>query len=162
MPFNLKRSHIIVLVIALLLVLWVLSGPAHKADTTERPLNPEETGFSVGYKVLSPEQITAYLTDVIQPKLESVEGVSQAQILGPSTYAMRIWLDTQKLNAMGVTVNDVTAALEKDNVQAAAGSTKGKEVSLSIQATTDLSSADQFKKIVVKDVKGRLVYLGDV
>lgn len=56
MPFNLKRSHIIVLVIALLLVLWVLSGPAHKADTTERPLNPEETGFSVGYKVLSPEK----------------------------------------------------------------------------------------------------------
>jgi multidrug efflux system membrane fusion protein len=56
MPFNLKRSHIIVIVIALLLVLWVLSGPTHEDDTTERPLNPEETGFSVGYKVLSPEQ----------------------------------------------------------------------------------------------------------
>lgn len=56
MPLNLKRSHIIVLVIALLLVLWVLSGPAHEEDTTERAMSPEVNGFSVGYKVLSPEK----------------------------------------------------------------------------------------------------------
>lgn len=56
MSLNLKRSHIIVLVIAILLTLWVLSGPAHKSDVTERPLNTEETSFSVAYKLLTPEQ----------------------------------------------------------------------------------------------------------
>lgn len=53
---KIKRSHIIVLVIALLLILWVLSGPTHEEDTTERPMSPEATGFSVGYKVLNPEK----------------------------------------------------------------------------------------------------------
>ena len=74
---------------------------------------------------------------------------------------MRIWLNSQAMNAMGVTPGDISAALTKNNVQSAAGTTKGSQVSINVQATTDLNTIDQFKKVVVKSSNGRLVRLGD-
>ena len=54
-------------------------------------------------------QITDYLTRVVQPLLQTVDGVAQAQILGGQTFAMRIWLDPTRMAALGVTANDVRA-----------------------------------------------------
>ena len=135
----------------------------------EQPVIAKDTGkgmdlmyLSFDSKTISPEQITAYLTDVVQPKLQTIGGVAQAEILGGSTYAMRIWLNSQKMNAMGVTTGDITTALQNNNVQSAAGTTKGSKVLINVQATTDLNNVDQFNKIVIKKNNGRLVYLGDV
>src|ERR1700677_3434772 len=60
---------------------------------------------------LAPNQITDYLTRVVQPKLQGVEGVQTAELLGQKVFALRAWLDPQKLAAFGLTAADVSAAL---------------------------------------------------
>ena len=65
-------------------------------------------GFALMYlsfnsKVMTPSQITDYLTRVVQPRLQTVDGVANAQILGGQTFAMRIWLDPTRMASLGVT-----------------------------------------------------------
>ena len=69
-------------------------------------------GFALMYlsfnsEVMTPSQITDYLTRVVQPRLQTVDGVANAQILGGQTFAMRIWLDPTRMASLGVTPNDV-------------------------------------------------------
>lgn len=112
---------------------------------------------------LSPGQITDYLTRVVQPKLQTVFGVAQAKILGNNTFAMRIWLDPQKMAARNVTAKDVSDALANNNFQAAPGATKGPFVAFNISAKTDLHDAEGFKQIVIKQNKdGSLIRMQDV
>ena len=73
-------------------------------------------GFALMYigfnsDVMSSSQISDYLNRVIQPKLQSISGVANAEILGGQTFAMRIWLDPDRMAAFGVTPLDVSAAL---------------------------------------------------
>ena len=67
-------------------------------------------------KKMTNEQITDYLTRIVQPKLQTVAGVSNAEILGGKTYAMRIWLDTHKMAALNISPTDIASALQKENI----------------------------------------------
>lgn len=111
---------------------------------------------------LQPEQITDYITRVVQPQLESVQGVSQAKILGGKVFAMRIWLDSKRLSALNLTPSDIKAALLKNNYQAAAGQTKGQYVIFNINANTDLNKAQEFRNIVVGHKGDSVIHLGEV
>jgi multidrug efflux pump len=113
-------------------------------------------------KDMSSEQVTDYLTRVVQPKLETVEGVAQASILGGKTFSMRVWLDPKKMIALGVSASDLKNALTNNNVQSAAGQIKGGFVTYNVKATTDVDSVAAFKKIVIKQVSGKLVRVEDV
>ncbi|MGH8278150.1 MAG: efflux RND transporter permease subunit [Gammaproteobacteria bacterium] len=106
-------------------------------------------------------QITDYVTRVIQPKIQTVNGVAQAQVFG-FPYAMRIWLDPAKMAAYGVTASDVSAALLQNNYLASPGATKGNYVAMNIAASTDLSSARDFGDIVLRSQNGALVRIKDV
>ncbi|MGB9429732.1 MAG: efflux RND transporter permease subunit [Gammaproteobacteria bacterium] len=106
-------------------------------------------------------QITDYVTRVIQPKLQTLDGVAQAQVFG-FPYAMRIWLDPKKMAAYGVTASDVANALVQNNYLAAPGATKGSLVSMNIAATTDLQNAPAFGDIVLRSQNGALVRIKDV
>ncbi|MCB1826984.1 MAG: efflux RND transporter permease subunit [Coxiellaceae bacterium] len=108
------------------------------------------------------EQITDYLSRVVQPKLETVSGVSEAQLLGPQYYAMRIWLNTKRMAALGVSPNDIVNALQNNNFQAAAGSTKGVYVALPVNADTDVQTPEAFENIIIKQDGNTLVHLKDV
>src|SRR5207248_440062 len=99
---------------------------------------------------LDQNQITDYLTRVVQPKLSAVSGVQRADILGDRTFAMRIWLKPDQMAARGVSPSDVRDALSKNNYLSALGSTKGSAVSVNLVANTDLRSADEFKQMVIK------------
>ncbi|MDF1655729.1 MAG: efflux RND transporter permease subunit [Coxiellaceae bacterium] len=113
--------------------------------------------------VMSPQQVTNYISRVVQPVFATVPGVAQVQLLGGGyTYAMRIWLSTDRMAALGVTPEDVTVALKRNNFQSAAGNTKGKYITVSIRAMTDLQSVKEFKNIVVKSKNNNLVHLGDI
>lgn len=112
--------------------------------------------------VLTPGQITDYLTRVVQPKLETVSGIAQAQIIGGQTFAMRIWLNPQKMAAFNVTPQDVNNALAQNNFQSAAGQTKGELVAFNINAATDLHDEKQFQQLVVKTNNGALIRMQDV
>ena len=75
-------------------------------------------GFALMYlsfnsAVMSSSQITDYLIRVVQPQLQTVDGVANAQILGGQTFAMRIWLDPTKMAARGVSANDIRNALAR-------------------------------------------------
>jgi len=117
---------------------------------------------SFASETLDNSQITDYLTRVVQPKLVTVAGVQRADILGAGTFAMRVWLKPDRMTALKVTASDVANALSSNNVLAAVGSTKGQMVAIDMTARTDLRTAEEFRKLVVREEDGAIVRLGDV
>jgi len=117
-------------------------------------------GFSS--KDLDQNQITDYLTRVVQPKLSAISGVQRADILGSRTFAMRIWLKPDKMAALGISPSHVRDALANNNYLAALGRTKGSMVSVNLVANTNLQTADEFRRLVVKEDKGVIVRLGEI
>ncbi len=139
-------------------------------QAAQKPVISKSTGSKTALMYLayqsnqmSPQQVTNYISRVVQPVFATVPGVAEVQLLGGGyTYAMRIWLNSDRMAALGVTPEDVTSALQRNNFQSAAGSTKGKYITVSIRAMTDLQSVNEFKNIVVKSNKNSLVHLGDI
>jgi multidrug efflux pump len=130
-------------------------------------LETADTQFAAMYigvssKDLDENQITDYLTRVVQPKLSAVSGVQRADILGNRTFAMRLWLKPDQMAAHGVSPSDVRDALSKNNYLSALGSTKGSMVSVNLVANTDLRTPDDFKQMVVKQENGVVVRIGEI
>ncbi len=124
-------------------------------------------GFALMYlsfnsSVMTASQITDYLTRVVQPRLQTVDGVANAQILGGQVFAMRIWLNPTKMAALSVTPNDVRAALAANNFTTAAGEVKSDYTQVSVNALTSLDSAKAFGQLVIASHGDALVRLGDV
>jgi len=111
---------------------------------------------------LDQNQITDYLTRVVQPKLSAVSGVQRADILGERTFAMRIWLKPDRMAALGITPSAVHDALAKNNYLAAIGATKGSMVSVNLVSNTNLTTTDEFRQLVVKNDNGVVVRLGEI
>jgi multidrug efflux pump len=113
-------------------------------------------------ETLDQNQITAYLSQMVQPQLSSVKGVQRADILGGRVFAMRVWLKPDELAARGLSPAAVRAALQANNALAAVGSTKGSMLSVSLIANTSLKNVDEFKKLVVAERNGAITRLSDV
>src|SRR6184192_4293661 len=111
---------------------------------------------------LDPNQITDYLTRVVQPKLSAISGVQRADILGARTFAMRIWLKPDLMAARGIAPSGVHDALARNNYLSALGRTKGSMVSVNLVANTDLRTAEEFRQLVVKEQNGVVVRLGEI
>src|SRR6202140_1721085 len=111
---------------------------------------------------LAPNQITDYLTRVVQPKLQAVPGVQTAELLGQKVFALRAWLDPQKLAAFGLTATDVSQALTANDYISGIGNTKGQMVQVNLSASTSLHSAEEFRNLVIKQSGGAIVRLKDV
>src|SRR5881409_3758500 len=111
---------------------------------------------------LDPNQITDYLTRVVQPKLSAITGVQRAEILGGRTFAMRIWLKPDQMAARGISPSQVRDALAQNNYLSALGRTKGSMTSVNLVANTDLKTVDEFKQLVVAEHGGDVVRLGDI
>src|SRR5438067_1448208 len=111
---------------------------------------------------LDPNQITDYLTRVVQPKLSAISGVQRADILGARTFAMRIWLKPDKMAALGISPSAVREALARNNYLSALGRTKGSMVSVNLMANTDLRTPEEFRQLVVKKAGNVIVRLGEV
>jgi multidrug efflux pump len=130
-------------------------------------LQTADTQFAAMYlsfssKDLDQNQITDYLTRVVQPKLSAISGVQRADILGKRTFAMRVWLKPDKMAALGISPSQVRDALANNNYLSALGRTKGSMVSVNLVANTDLRNADEFRQLVVKEDKGTVVRLGEI
>jgi multidrug efflux pump len=106
--------------------------------------------------------ISDYLTRVVQPLLSTVDGVASADIIGGQTFAMRIWLDPIRMAGRGVSAADVSAAIQANNFQAAAGQTKGYFIVSNVTTNADLANVQQFKRMVVKAKDGGLVRMEDI
>src|SRR6188508_3484997 len=123
-------------------------APIIQLQTADSQFAAAYLGFSS--KDLDQNQITDYLTRVVQPKLSAIPGVQRADILGDRTFAMRIWLKPDQMAAHGLSPSAVRDALARNNYLSALGRTKGSMVSVNLVANTDLQTPDEFRQLVVK------------
>jgi multidrug efflux pump len=134
--------------------------PVIDLQTADNQFAAMYIGFSA--RELDQNQITDYLTRVVQPKLSAISGVQRADILGNRTFAMRIWLKPDKMAALGISASAVRDALSKNNHLSALGQTKGSMVSVNLVANTDLRTPEEFRQLVVKQDKNVVVRLGEI
>lgn len=155
-----------------------LSEISSKVDQVRGNLPPEsevpiiniqsaDSQFAAAYlsftsDFLEQNQITDYLVRIVQPALTAIEGVQRADILGARTFAMRIWLKPQRMAAFNISPVEIRQALAANNYLAAVGRTKGSLVQVNLTANTNLSSVDEFKRLVVRQQGGAIVRLEDV
>jgi multidrug efflux pump len=111
---------------------------------------------------MTPQQITDYALRVVQPQLQTVDGVAKAEILGGATYSMRVFLDPIKMAALHVAPADVFTVLSTNNFLTAAGGTKGEYVAIHITAQTDLNTVEEFSKLIVRSDKNAIIRLSDI
>jgi multidrug efflux pump len=111
---------------------------------------------------LEQNQITDYLNRVVQPQLASVKGVQRAEVLGGRIFAIRVWLEPDRMAARGVSPSQVRQALQANNALSAVGSTKGSMLQVNLTANTDLRTVEDFEKLVVTEKDGSLIRLGDL
>jgi multidrug efflux pump len=135
-------------------------APIIELETADNQFAAVYLGFSS--TDLDQNQITDYLTRVVQPKLSAISGVQRADILGDRTFAMRIWLKPDRMAAHAIAPSAVRDALARNNYLSALGRTKGSMVSVNLVANTDLRTAEEFRQLVVKEEKGTVVRLGDI
>ena len=106
--------------------------------------------------------LTDYLTRTILPDLGNINGVAQVRTLGNRTYAMRIWLNVNKMQALNISSVEVENALKEQNVQATPGEITRTEQVVNISAQTDLHTANQFNNLVIKKVGKQLIRLKNI
>ncbi|NNP71138.1 MexW/MexI family multidrug efflux RND transporter permease subunit [Acinetobacter sp. Ac_5812] len=117
-------------------------------------------GFSS--EQLSMPELTDYLSRVVEPMLSTIEGVAKVQTYGSQRLAMRIWLDADRLASRGVTAADVANAIRQNNYQAAPGQIKGELVVSNVNVSTELTSIQDFKNLVIRNDGQNLIRLQDV
>ncbi|MGD8575197.1 MAG: efflux RND transporter permease subunit [Gammaproteobacteria bacterium] len=111
---------------------------------------------------LDTTQITDYLERVVQPELSAVAGVQKAEVVGSREFAMRIWLEPDRMAAYDITGSDIRAKLAANNYLAGIGQSKGAMVAIPMTASTQLHTAKEFGNMVLRKSHGATVRLDDV
>ena len=111
---------------------------------------------------LSPLEITDLINRVVKPRLQTIPGVADVSINGDRKFAMRIWLDPDRLAALKVTTQDVEDALRRQNLEVPAGRIESRQREFNVTARTDLNTEAQFGEIVLRSANGFTVKLKDV
>lgn len=112
--------------------------------------------------VLSPLEITDYIDRFIVDQLKNLNGVADVSIYGERRYAMRIWIDRERLAAFALTVQDIENALRAQNVELPSGRIESANREFSVLSRTGLVTVDEFKNIVIKVTGNHQVKLGEV
>ncbi len=120
--------------------------------------------FYISFKSdsLDRAQVTEYLARTLQPSLSTLPGVQRAEVEGGTALAMRIWLDPDRMAALGIGASEVWEALSRNNYLSALGRTEGQGVQVDLLANTDLRSPGEFADLVVRQVEGATVRLRDI
>jgi len=110
----------------------------------------------------SPMEMTDYADRYLTDPLKALPGVASVIIGGERKYAMRVWLDRERLAAQGLTARDVEDALNRQNLDSPGGRIESTEREFSVQARTDLRSPEEFNNMIIKEVNGYPIRLKDV
>lgn len=111
---------------------------------------------------MTPLQINDLVNRIVKPRLQTVTGVADVRIYGERKYAMRVWLDTDKLASYRLTTQDVEDAIRRSNLELPAGRIESQQREFSVTSQTDLIKPAQFGEIVIKTVNGFSVKVRDV
>jgi multidrug efflux pump len=136
---------------------------------SEDPVIQKGTGqqFAIMYLAaqnpsMTPEQLTEYLERVIRPRMSTIEGVAETQILGAANYSMRVWIDPIRLAARGVTASEVAQAINASNFLSAPGSTENEFVASAITLQSTLQTPEAFGALPLVSNGDEVVRLRDV
>ncbi|MFZ9695068.1 MAG: efflux RND transporter permease subunit [Chitinophagaceae bacterium] len=129
-----------------------------KADASSDPI----ISMTIQSEQRNQLQITEYATNALVERLQTIPGVSGVQIWGEKRFAMRIWLDPNKLNARQITAGDVQAALARENAELPSGKIAGSAIELSVRTFGRLNTEEEFNNLIIKNVVGADVRLRDV
>jgi multidrug efflux pump len=135
-------------------------APAVDIQRTDKPYATFYISFTSDQ--LSLMQLNDYLAREVQPELQTIEGVQRVGIEGPRELAMRVWLDTAKMESFDITPGEVRAALARNNFLAAVGHTKSRDVQIDLLTDTDLKNTQEFEDLIVRERQDTLVRLKDV
>ena len=111
---------------------------------------------------LNPLQINDMINRVVKPRLQTVTGVADVRIYGERKYAMRVWLEPERLAGFKLTPQDVEDAIRRSNLELPAGRIESSNREFTVTSQTDLTRAGQFADIVIKTVNGFPVKIRDV
>jgi multidrug efflux pump len=134
--------------------------PVVEVQRADRPYASFYLSFTSS-KRSSPE-LTDWLLRTLQPQLANLPGVQRLTFEGGPQIAMRVWIDPERLAALGLAPADVYSALQRNNYLAAVGRTKNELVQVNLLANTDLRSAAEFRDLIVSERNGAIVRLSDV
>jgi multidrug efflux pump len=107
-------------------------------------------------------EITDYVDRFVLDRLKNLNGVADVVIYGERRYAMRIWIDRERLAAFNLTVQDVENALKAQNVELPSGRIESRDREFSVLSRTGLVTPDEFRNIIIKIAEGHQVKLGEV
>ena len=113
-------------------------------------------------ETLSPLQINDLINRVVKPRLQTVTGVADVRIFGERKYAMRVWLDAERMAAYRLTSQDVEDAIRRNNLELPAGRIESQLREFSVTSQTDLIRPGQFGDITIRNVNGFPIKIRDV
>jgi multidrug efflux pump len=113
-------------------------------------------------ETMSPLEVTDVINKIVKPRLQTIPGVADVTVGGDRRYAMRVWLDPERLAAFRLTVQDVEDAIRKQNLEVPAGRIESSQREFSVTSRTDLNTVAQFADVALKQVGGYTVRMRDV
>lgn len=129
-----------------------------KADASSDPI--------LSMTVQSPNrnqlEITEFANNILVERLQTIPGVSSIQIWGEKRYAMRIWMDPDKMNAFGITAKEIQLALQRESVEIPSGKVSGETVELSVRTFGRLNTEEEFNSVIIRSNESGILRLGDV
>ena len=118
--------------------------------------------LAVQNPAMTAEQVTEYIERVIVPRMSTIEGVAESQVMGAANYAMRVWIDPVRLAGQGLTAGEVTQAINEANFLAAPGRTRNELVGYAITVDSTLQTPEAFGNLPIAGSGTEIVRLSDV
>ncbi|MFI3318869.1 MAG: efflux RND transporter permease subunit [Rikenellaceae bacterium] len=120
----------------------------------------------IGIGLQSPKRTLLEITEIadltVKQQLQTIADVSSVDIWGEKKYSMRLWLDPVRMAGYGITPVDVKNAVDRENVELPSGSIEGNTIELTIRTMGQMSSADEFNNLIIKESDGKIIRLSDI
>ena len=129
-----------------------------KADANSDPI----ITLSVQSTTMNAIQLSEYAENVLQEKLQTIPGVSAVGLYGQKRPAMRLWLNPKKMAAFNLTAEDVSIALQRENVELPGGKVRGRFTELIVKTFGRLSTEDDFNNMIIHQSNDQVIRLGDI
>jgi len=139
------------------------------SDLEQPPVVSKSDGF--GESILSMAvssdsrnqlEITEFANNVLVDRLQTIPGVSGIQIWGEKKYAMRIWMNPQRMRSRGVTANQISQALQRENVELPSGKISGESTELTVRTLGRLNTEEEFENVIIRSDVNGIIRLKDV
>lgn len=129
-----------------------------KANADSQPI----VFLNISSKTRDLLELTEIAENIFKERFQTINGVSEVRIWGQRKYAMRLWIDPDKMSAYGLVPLDVRTALERENVELPSGSVEGANTELTVRTMGRISTAEDFNNLIIKEDAGKIVRFSDI